>query len=126
MIEAVERYKRVCEQITYFSNRATDNFNLFVKLTVATIGGVAWLHTHDQENIRGLLPLARWIVPALAVITAWEIYTDLKSWWGYRVAEADLLEKPELRPKCFESGRRDLVRIAILIPIALAGYCWLR
>jgi hypothetical protein len=126
MIEKAERYKRVCQQITYFADRATDSYNLFIKLTIATIGGYAWLRTHNE--LGNLLPLARWIIPALAVVTAVEIISDLKSWWLYREAEADLLEKPELKPKlsCFGSGRRELIRFLILIVVGITGFYWLQ
>jgi hypothetical protein len=124
MIESVERYRRVCAQITYFSDRAGNSFNLFIKLTIATIGGFAWLKTHnDLDQLSGLV---RWIVPALALITACEILTDLTSWWGYREAEAQLLDMPELQPKCFKSGLRDFIRIVVLMIVGVAGFFWLR
>ena len=69
-ISNLERYKRVCSQIDYFSNRATDSFKLFVQLSIATIGGFAWLRTQESEPICDMLYLARWVIPALAIITA--------------------------------------------------------
>jgi hypothetical protein len=124
MIEDVERYKRVCSQVTYFSDRAAASFNLFIKLTVATVGGYAYLKINSK--IEDLLPLARWIIPALAIITSIEILSDLVSWWGFREAEAELLQKPELKPRCLKSGRRDLLRIMTLAIVGFTGFLWLR
>ncbi|MFZ0608868.1 MAG: hypothetical protein WAM75_14475 [Xanthobacteraceae bacterium] len=86
----------------------------------------AWLKTQDASKIGDLMDLARWIIPALAIMTAWEMFSDLKSWWGYREEEANILKRPDLKPKCFVSGRREFFRTLVLLVVGMTGYLWLR
>jgi hypothetical protein len=126
-ISNLERYKRVCSQIDRFADRATDSFKLFIQLSIATVGGFAWLKTQDHpDNIKSLLDLARWVIPTLAVITAWQLLSDLTSWWGFREKEAELLQDPTVKPKCLNSGRLEFFRIAVLAVAAWAAFNWLR
>lgn len=126
-ITKVERYHRICSQIDRFADRAGRSFTAFVQLSVAIVGGFIWLKTQDNlEQAAGVLPLARWLLPALSVIVIIEMWSDHVSWRGFRIAEAKILERPDLMPRLAVSGRLEFFRMAIALVVGIAGYIWLR
>lgn len=126
MIENVDRYKRVCSQLDFFCKRMDDTFKLFIQLSTAVIGGFIWLKMQpDAAKVAELFPVARWIIPILSVVTIMQIGSDCVGWWGYREAEAALLERSDLRPKLPQSARLESLRMVVTAFIGLAAYAWL-
>ena len=127
MIEKIDHYKVVCSRIDHFANRNVETYKLFIQLALATTGGFFWLSTlPNRDKIEHLLPLGRWIIPFLAAVTALQIYSDYRSWLGYRKAEATLLERDDLQPKFPRSGRFEMMRIRTVLLAGVAGYLFLR
>jgi hypothetical protein len=126
-ISRSEHYNRVCSQIDLYSKRMIDSFNLFIQLSIATIGGFIWLKIQpNASNADTVFPLLRWILPLLAAFTIFELFSDLVSWYGLRKAEAKLLNRPDLRPKPLRSGRQEYFRASIAILVGIAGFIFLR
>jgi hypothetical protein len=126
MIDKLEHYKRICSQIDFFSQRMSDSFTLFVQLSMATIGGFVWLKT--QENAKEatyLFPLGRWVIPFLATFTIIQMTSDFRSWLGFRQAEANLLERVDLKPSFF-TWRLVILRSVIVTIVAIGGFIYLR
>lgn len=126
-ISPEEHYKRVCAQIDRYHDRQEASFTRFVQLSLATIGGFIWLKT--QKNVSGveyLFDLVRWIPLALAFMTVVEIIMLHRVWCGFRRAEADLLDRPDLRPKWPRSWRREMFQSITVTIIGTFGYVWLR
>lgn len=122
-----ERYKRICAQISYYTDRMDRAFNRFVQLSIATIGGFIWLKTQPMAKAADyLFPVVRWIIPFLAFVTVLEIAADWRSWHGYREAEAKILERPELDPTFPIAGRLEGVRIIIMIVVAFIAFSYLQ
>lgn len=127
MVNDLERYKRVCNQIDKLADRSADTFKLFAQLSLSTIAGFLWLKTQtNAKSIEHLLPIARWVLPALAVVTIAQILSDHISWRGFRDAEATLLGREDLRPRFPYSGRLEYFRAAVAAVVGLAGYVWLQ
>ena len=127
MIEEIERYKRVCDQIDRMAERITDTYKLFAQLSLSTIGGYLWLKTQPNvKSIEHLLPLARWVIPVLAAVTVAQILSDHISWRGFRDAEATLLGRDDLRPRFPYSGRLEYFRVLVVAVAGYAGYSWLQ
>lgn len=121
-----ERYKRICSQIDFFSNRMADAFKLFIQLSIATVGGFLWLKTQSSaDKAADLFPLVRWILPVLAALIIIEMFSELHSWWGFREAEAKLLGRPDLRPT-MKSTRLIVYRGAVAALVGAAGFLYLR
>jgi hypothetical protein len=129
-----ERYKRVCAQISYYSDRMDRAFNRFVQLSIATIGGFIWLKMQPMAKAaENVFPLVRWIIPLLAFVTVVEIVADLRSWYGYRKAEAAILKKEAallgeetLTPEFPFWFRLEGIRIIIAFVVAIMGYLYLQ
>jgi hypothetical protein len=125
-IDKNERYKRVCSQIDFFSQRMADAFRLFIQLTIATVGGFIWLKTQPNADAAAdLFPLVRWILPILAALVVIEMASELYSWWGFRQAEAKLLARDDLIPSA-KSARLIVFRAAVAILVGTAGFFLLR
>src|SRR5438552_18508601 len=108
-ISTVEHYKRVCAAQDLYTKRMEDSFKLFVQVSIATIGGFIWLKMQPSAStVEHLFPLARLIIPFVAVFTALELASLVYGWFGFRQAEARLLARPELMPQFPRSGRLDL------------------
>lgn len=126
MIESIEHYKRVCSMLDFFCKRMDDSFRLFVQLSTAVVGGFIWLKMQaDPKNVEHLFPVARWIIPALAIATIVQILSDLRSWYGYRQAEVQLNPKAP-RPSVLRSGRLEYARILMTALVGFGAYCWLK
>ncbi|MEI9926687.1 MAG: hypothetical protein WDN44_01930 [Sphingomonas sp.] len=127
MIYDIERYKRICSQIDLYKARSQDTFNRFITLSLGSVGGFVWLGTQPHiERVEYLLPVARWVLPALAGITVVELALDLIGWFGFRKAESAILDDPRIRPRFPYSGRSEILRSVIAIAVGVAGYCLLR
>ena len=123
MIEPAEQYKRTCALIDYYANRMGAAFDLFVKLSLATIGGFIWLKIQpDANKAKFALDNARWIIPILAALLTLQLLSDLWSWWGNRVREAELIKRPAIRPVFLKSGRLEYLRIAAAWLIAILSF----
>lgn len=124
-VNDLDYYKRVCSQIDRFADRTTKSFDLFIKLSLATIGGYTWLKTHQDPN--NLVWLVPWVILALAIATAIELLSDLHSWWGFRKKESRLLGDANIEPRLFPtaSGRLEFIRIAIMAFGTWAAFKWL-
>lgn len=126
-VSADEHYKRACAGIDFFAARLERTFNLFIQLSVATVGGFIWLKTQQHaEAASNVFPLVRWIIPALAIISIAQTVSDSKSWFGFRREEANLLGRPDLVPRFPRSGRIEIIRIIAMIVFAAAAFWFLR
>ncbi len=127
MVSPEEHYKRVCAQIDRYHDRQETSFARFVQLSLATVGGFLWLKMQDNvEQVEHLFALVRWIIPALALITVIEIFMLHIVWCGFRRAEAELLERPDLYPKWPRAWRREMFQSVTVAVIGAAGFVWLR
>jgi hypothetical protein len=98
---SIEHYKRVCSQIDWYAQRMADAFKLFVQalnrnnwwtyLTKDT----AWCGDRRVNIFIGAMDR----VPMHALFTIAQILSDLRTWYGFRHAEAALLQREDLRPK---------------------------
>lgn len=127
MIDQEEHYKRVCIALDSYVKRMEDSFRLFVQLSIATAGGFVWLKMQQNaEAASSIFPLARWVLPMLALFTIVQIGSDLIGWIGYRKQEAALLGKRDLNPKFPISGRLEVFRIFGAALVGWAGFVYLR
>ena len=126
MIEPLERYKRVCSQLDGLCRRLDDTFRLFIQTSTAVVGGFIWLKMQpNAQAVEYLFPIARWIIPMVAIATIIQIGCDHFSWWGYRQSEAGLLNRHDLEPKHPKSGKLEIFRIIITAVAGGAAYCGL-
>ena len=103
-----------------------DAFNLLIQLSLAVIGGFIWLKMHpNAKEAASLFPLVCWLLPVLAVFTIIHLLYYFQSWWGFRRVEAELLERPDLKPTVF-SARLVTLRCVIVAAVAIGGFLVLR
>jgi hypothetical protein len=122
-----EHYKRICTQISYYTERMDRAFNRFVQLSIATIGGFIWLKTQPMAKAaEDLFPVVHWIIPFLAFVTVLEILADWRSWFGYREEEARVLGRPNLKPTFPIAGRLEGIRIIVVIIVAFVAFFYLQ
>lgn len=127
MVSKDIQYQRIIAATDRFADRASKTFEHFSQLSLATIGGYMWLKTQPKSSeLQDALEIIRYVLPALAVVAIIQILSDYKSWRGFRVAEANILERPELQPRWPWSGRLEFIRCGVAIIVGIFGYLWLR
>lgn len=125
-ISPLEHYKRVCSALDFLCKRMDDTFRLFVQLSTAVVGGFIWLKMQPNSNtVEYLFPVARFIIPALAIATIAQMVADYRAWYGYREAEHALNAKAPA-PSSWGSAKLEYIRILMTVVAALGAYCGLR
>jgi hypothetical protein len=116
----LERYKRITQQMTFFADRMRDSFKLFIQLTIAISGGLAWLKTQERiANAQQMMDVARWAVPFLAFFISIQIFLDQKRWQGYRKAEHELM--PASPPPKQGMAPQE---ITMIVAMGIVGIIW--
>src|SRR4029077_17982501 len=119
-----KRYEFITEQLRYTNEKIIEAFGLFLKLGAAVFGGAAWVITAPgfsraiEFRIGRLVP---WLFFGIGVGCVALIWINLKSWWGYRVAEASLMGPQKILPPRFPSSCMSEIVLTALIVIAIAA-----
>jgi hypothetical protein len=125
-VSPLEHYKRVCSMLDLFCKRMDDTFRLFIQLSTAVVGGFIWLKMQpNAKDFAYLFPVARLIIPALAIATVVQILSDLRSWYGYRKAEVRLNPRAPA-PSAIWSAHLEYLRAIMTVLAGLGAYCWLK
>ena len=94
MIEDKDRYEFVTRQIANYAKRMIDMFKWFVQITSAIVGGVFYLKLSSGAGaFDQVIMVAPILIYLIAVFSCLQIAYDLWSQFGYRKAEAALLER---------------------------------
>src|SRR5436190_873231 len=96
-----KRYEFVTQQLRYTNDKIIEAFELFLKLTAAVLGAAAWVSTQKlSPEVQG--PIGRlvpWLVTGIGASCVALILINLRSWWGYREAESQLVGPAVPPPK---------------------------
>jgi len=93
MITPDKEYEFVSSQVRYHNEKIIEAFNLFIKLFSAVIGGSIWLRLQpgfDAAQGATYARMSNVLVTFLAAIACLMVAENLKSWHGYRWAQARL------------------------------------
>jgi hypothetical protein len=125
-VTRLEHYKRVCAMMDTLTKRMDDTFRLFVQVSTVVVGGFIWLKMQPTAHtVAHLFPVARWIIPLLALVTIVQMYIDLQSWHGYRRKEPELnAGAPAVSVS--RAGKLEYVRMVTAGIAAICAYWWLR
>jgi hypothetical protein len=88
-----KEYEFVSSQVRYHNEKIIEAFNLFIKLFSAIVGGSIWLRLQPGFDAAQALAFARMsslLVVFLTAIAGLMVAENLKSWHGYRWAQARL------------------------------------
>ena len=118
----VERFKNVTTMIRYHNDKMVEAFARFVRFSVGIVAGSVYLFFVEKTNqeLKDILvfavPILFWFV---AISSLAVIFSNWRSWRGFREAEAQILKDDLLRPKKWRSAREQLIMTAIMIAVCL-------
>jgi hypothetical protein len=118
----VARYENITAMLRYHNDKILEAFARFVTFSIGIVGGSFWLLSQkdisEQVNEAALssIPLLFWF---LGISSLALIYSNWKSWYGFRKAESDLLQIPELAPKCPRACKEQLILAGIILLVCV-------
>ena len=119
-----KRYEFITEQLRYVNEKIIEAFQMFVKIMSAIVAGLIILETQDvsaptRTLVADLLP---WLFLLVGLSSLILILVNLRSWWGYRIAESALVGRDKVPPPRFpRSCSGELVMMFVIVAITLMG-----
>lgn len=124
----LKRFDNVTTMIRYHNDKMVDAFNRFLRFVVAIFGGSYGLlsleHLEKATKIQAisLVPYLLWVV---GFSTLALIYSNCKSWYGYRNAESDLSCGTIPKPVLPRAISEQIIMVLIIFGVCF-GYHWLQ
>jgi hypothetical protein len=118
----VARYENITAMLRYHNDKTLEAFARFVTFSIGIVGGSFWLLSQKdiseqvKEAALSSVPLLFWF---LGISSLALIYSNWKSWYGFRKAESDLLQIPELAPKCPRACKEQLILAGIILLVCV-------
>jgi len=112
------RYQLVVQQIRDHWDKIYESFILFLKLSIAIIGGFAWLISKDLDNEvkRALLDIVPWALALVGFSSSLLIIVYLRGKWIFRRLEYDILAADKVKlPHFPKSCLAEIVMILTII-----------
>lgn len=120
-----ERYENVTTMIRYHNDKMVEAFVRFIKFSVGVIAGsIGFISLGDvgQDSLGDVeQELKKFILFAVPVIFWFMgisfiaiIFSNWKSWLGFREAEAEILNMPSLKPKPLRSKSEQIIMFVII------------
>lgn len=125
MISSEKRYEFITSQIQHADDMINGTFALYIKLTVAIAGGVAWLSTIDQKPtipFDTLRMTANFLLTLVATGCSSMICFHARARYGYRKAESTLV--PEVRSPSARTCTNEVVMLLAIILTTLLLVFW--
>ena len=121
-IDGVKRYEYVTKMLIHLNDKIIESLNLFLKVYSAIVGGIFWLSIQQnaQEVKKHFLPIMLFLFAVVGLFSIVLVTTNLKSWWGYRKVESQLIGLP--MPKFPASCIGELVMITIIAIVTVAAF----
>lgn len=113
-----KRFEHISTMLRYHNDKISEAFTRFVTLSMGIVGGSFWLLSQKdvsqsfRETAFSSIPFLFWFIGISSLAL---IYSNWKSWYGFRQAESDLLQIPELAPKCPKACKEQLVLAGIIL-----------
>jgi hypothetical protein len=122
-----ERFENVTTMIRYHNDKMIEAFARFIKISVGIVAGSFWILSLDKlgQNIKqsaiSTVPILFWFVgiSSLAII-----YSNWKSWYGFRQAETSILKGSAQEPKLPGACKEQLIMAAIILIVCVVFTCW--
>jgi hypothetical protein len=110
-----KHYDFITRQLEYTNEKIIQAFELFIKLFIVISGGIIWLKTQNFEDnfLKVLITPVRFLLILMGVGSIAVIILNLKSWWGYRKAQARLTTLAP-SPRHFLSYLHEIILILIV------------
>ena len=123
-IDGVKRYEYVTKMLIHLNDKIIESLNLFLKVYSAIVGGFFWLSIQQnaQEVKKHFLPIVPFLFAVVGLFSIVLVTTNLKSWWGYRKIESQLvgLDRSPM-PKFPASCICELFMIAIIVIVTVVA-----
>ena len=119
-----KRYEFITEQLRYVNEKIIEAFQTFVRIVSAIVAGLIVLETQNvsaatRSLVAGLLP---WLFLLVGLSSLILILVNLRTWWGYRIAESALVGRDRVPPPRFpRSCSGELVMIFVIVVVTLMG-----
>ena len=120
-------FDNINSMIRYHDNKIQEAFNRFISFSIGIFGGTFWLLSQKEisdeikENIISSVPLAFWF---LGISSLALIYSNWKSWYGFRKAQSKMPGGNVPKPKCPRSCKEQLIMAVIIISVCLFFTCF--
>lgn len=119
----LKRFENVTTMIRYHNDKMIEAFNRFISTIVTIIGGAYALLSFEHLDIAtkiqaiSLVPYLLWLVSIATLALIWSNY---KSWHGFRKAESALSGGTILKPTFPRSMSEQLAMTAIVLAVLIA------
>jgi hypothetical protein len=120
------RFNNITTMQRYHNDKISEAFTRFVTFSIGIVGGSFWLLAQNdipqqvKEAVLSSIPLLFWF---LGISSLALIISNWQSWRGFRKAESDLLQMPELAPKYPKACKEQLIMGGIII-IVCVYFTW--
>jgi hypothetical protein len=121
------RYENITTMLRYHNDNMLGAFNRFVTLSIGIVGGSFWLLSQKdisqpvKDAALASIPLLFWF---LGISSLALIYSNWKSWYMFRKTESELLQLPELAPKCPKACKEQLIMAGIILLVCCYFTCF--
>ena len=116
-----ERFNNITTMIRYHNDKIIEAFNRFVTFSIGIVGGSFWLISQKnieqtiKEAVISSVPILFWF---LGVSTIALIYSNWKSWFGFRQAESTLVSDVPA-PSRFKSSKEQIIMGCIILFVCI-------
>ena len=113
-----ERYENVTTMIRYHNDKMIEAFVRFTRFSVGIIAGsIGFISLNDvgrefKNFILYVAPVILWFIGISSIAIIW---SNWKSWLGFRKAESEILNIPSLVPHLPKSIAEQLIMVIIVI-----------
>lgn len=125
MIDELNRYHNITKMLVYLNEKIIESFNFFIKIFTAIIGGYLWLsiQSNSQDLKRNIAIYIQLILIAVCALTLVRVWANLKSWWGFRKAESQLVGIDKVPyPKIPNSCLSEILMCLIIIIATIIAF----
>ena len=122
-VDLDKRYEFVTISSRYHNEKIIEVFQLFIKLTTAIVAGVVYITLSklpsDKQVALSLAAIATEAAVSIVCVTI--IISNLRSWWGFRVAESEIVGKDTTgnymvnKPKFPRSCLSEIAMVAAIV-----------